>query len=428
MGTKGSAETEEKPGSSQDTPDKDDDVFWDKVYRATKIVFSGLLFLLVLSSAVVSKGALLVLIWNIFTPFNTTKPVLKTLGGHFQYRTNSKNGTNQQDITAGFTKTNVYFVWATFLVVVTPYLLSIMVNLWKVLSKKSDELRWIPLLIAIVTAIVHSVGLSIFVFSLLPAFDPISGVFYGATITCVPSLVHIVFSDKTLLIKQTGVSIKVVWPFVGRILAFIFSIISLICWCVYVYRASSPSVSVASLFMFVFVPVLVSCGWWENFGPELHPTVTSEAAIPESDAKTDKSQARPMQSSNIPVEEAETSKSEEKSNNIETFWSHIYILKDLTYTGRYKIYLLVNICKVIVTFAMLVGIYGRHIFEVSPVTNGTSVKQVSNVFASTWFYSWGTCTCSVPFTIAGVAAFTSLICHRYAYVRKSPTYVFFSNQ
>jgi hypothetical protein len=63
----------------------DDHVFWNSVYLATKLFFSGFLFMVVLCTAVVSKGVLLILTWNIFTPAVETSSGLKTFDKLFHY-------------------------------------------------------------------------------------------------------------------------------------------------------------------------------------------------------------------------------------------------------------------------------------------------------------------------------------------------------
>jgi hypothetical protein len=68
----------------------DDHVFWNKVYLVTKLFFSGFLFMVMLCSAVVSKGVLLILTWNIFIPAGETSSALKTFDKLFLYNITGK--------------------------------------------------------------------------------------------------------------------------------------------------------------------------------------------------------------------------------------------------------------------------------------------------------------------------------------------------
>lgn len=63
--------------------------FWRNVYYVTKIIFVVFVIIGVISTAVISKGAFLILSWNLFTPYKKNSAYkLKTIDGHLRYSIN----------------------------------------------------------------------------------------------------------------------------------------------------------------------------------------------------------------------------------------------------------------------------------------------------------------------------------------------------
>ncbi|XP_045178584.2 chitin synthase chs-2-like isoform X3 [Mercenaria mercenaria] len=426
----------------------EDHVFWDKAYWVTKVIFSGLLFVLVLCSAVVSKGVLLVLTWNIFTPaeVNATRSGLKTLDGHFHY-----NITGNRNITLddGDTVTDINFIWALFLMVVAPNIFTIIFYTWRLIFRKTGKLKWFPLSVALISATLHSIGLSFFAFYLLPSMDPISGLWYSSSITLVPSVVQLAFTGKAIALRhndtnkiedsyedissetqvlpendnsngtatprRTGISFKTAWPLLASILACVFSATSLCLWGVYVASASQPAVSAGRAMLFILSPILVSFGWWEIFVPSQKTLVVDKDGIK---VKNESSENGENENNNTPKESEGNLKSNDQKKYGNTFWSRIYDLKYQTYKGRFKIYTIVNVWKVILTFVLVIVIYSLSCNDSSNCIDALfgkrqqPAKQGSDFFGSTFLLNGGMCQFATPFIVAVIGISTSFFCHR----------------
>ncbi|XP_025083465.1 chitin synthase-like [Pomacea canaliculata] len=123
----------------------------------TAIVFFGA----VGATAIVSRLSLLVMTFNI-RPHDFF--VDKSSGDH--YKIKEKNQPF-----------SLVWVWALILVMAAPYVFTAVSCLWKIIFKKTQPLRCQPLVAALVVETLHSVGLCLLVFYVLPSFDPLIGCF-----------------------------------------------------------------------------------------------------------------------------------------------------------------------------------------------------------------------------------------------------------
>ncbi|KAH3779166.1 hypothetical protein DPMN_180645 [Dreissena polymorpha] len=78
--------------TSKDNVTSSDLDFWKMTFKVTKVVFAGVLFVLVLGTAIISKGSLFLLVSNIFPPTAPQNSSLKTVNGHFQYQSKGRVG------------------------------------------------------------------------------------------------------------------------------------------------------------------------------------------------------------------------------------------------------------------------------------------------------------------------------------------------
>ncbi|XP_045180107.2 chitin synthase chs-2-like [Mercenaria mercenaria] len=234
--------------TSKDNVAPNEDEFWQTVFKVTKVLFCIFLFCCVLCSLVLSKSTLFILISNIFPPNSVRNTTMKTSNYHFKYYTSETAITN---------------IWALVLIVITPYVFNVAISLWKLMFKKMKPIELRPLCFTLLAETLHSVGLSIFIFVLLPNMDPVSGLLFCMSVAIIPSLL------KTLYLEANTTSGN---KFVRRLLslcALITSVSSIALWTFFVYRMDKDLLekNPSLILLTVLSPILVSVVWWENFVP-----------------------------------------------------------------------------------------------------------------------------------------------------------------
>ncbi|XP_063411465.1 chitin synthase chs-2-like [Mytilus trossulus] len=100
--------------------------------------------------------------------------VINTLGGLLETNCsiciNETSCTSQRNSSA----VDASWIWALFLVIIAPYCFTFMSTFFKICFKSNKKLNWKVLVAVIIIETLHSVGLSILGFLVLPAFDPAS--------------------------------------------------------------------------------------------------------------------------------------------------------------------------------------------------------------------------------------------------------------
>lgn len=98
--------------------------------------------------------------------------------------------------------------------------------------------------------------------------------------------------------------------------------------------------------------------------------------------------------------------------------SKLYKLKDEIMEGRYVIFCIVNIWKILVTFGMVLVIFGTSCKDDECINavlglNKTSTPIMSSdVFGKTVLYHRTSCDTATPFIVAVTGMVASLVCHR----------------
>ncbi|KAL4217243.1 Chitin synthase 2 [Mactra antiquata] len=165
--------------TSADNVTSSDVEFWETVFKVTKVVFAIFLFIFVLGTAVISKSTFSLLIANIFPPNSDRNSSLKTSNYHYQYKT---------------TKTAATYIWSVFLIVVAPYFFTTFTCCWRLTFKKIRPLEFKPLLVAILIESFHSVGISLFIFVLLPNMDPVAGLLFSLNVAICPTILKLIYT------------------------------------------------------------------------------------------------------------------------------------------------------------------------------------------------------------------------------------------
>ncbi|KAH3803412.1 chitin synthase chs-2-like isoform X2 [Dreissena polymorpha] len=344
--------------TSQDNVTSSDLDFWKMTFKVTKVVFAGVLFVLVLGTAVISKGTLFLVVSNIFPPIALQNSSLKTVNGHFRYQT---------------TETSIWYIWSLVLILLAPYVFTIISCLWRITFKKKRPIEIKPLFLMLVTETVHSVGLSLFLFGLLPNLDPVSGSAFCLSTALIPAILNLVYPESS---QSESDNSK--WKLVRRVVslvAMVTSVLSIAFWAVYVHRMEEAweKHNPGLLILFILAPIFVSITWWANFVP----------------------------------------KGDDESIGLKN-------IKRKLHKCNTKVYLIVYTWKIVVTIAVVTIIYSIE------CVNGKSCIEtlygarlnatlVSGTFGKTLFVEndvYGECPTYLPLQVAAVNIVSSYACYR----------------
>ncbi|XP_053385767.1 chitin synthase chs-2-like [Mercenaria mercenaria] len=235
--------------TSTDNLSSSDIRLWKTIHKVTKVIFIVILFFIVLSTAVVHKSTLFLLLANISPPNPTRNSSLKTSMYHFQYDS---------------IETSATYIWSVVLVVISPYIFTTISSVWSLLFKKHAPLECTPLLLSILVESLHSVGLCFFIFGLLPNLDPIAGLLFCLNVVSIPAVLKLIYLEDSRNSKAKAVK---------RILAIVglaATLTSMALWVYYLYKLDTewqkdrPGLLVIS----ILSPLLVSVVWWDNFIPQ----------------------------------------------------------------------------------------------------------------------------------------------------------------
>ncbi|CAG2190747.1 CHS1 [Mytilus edulis] len=156
--------------------------------KILKVAFAIFLFILTFASGFIGRITLHILIWHINPPIESNVSTINTLGGILEPNCACISGTPCIG-TSHNTAVDESWIWALFLVVIAPYCLTFMSTFSRICFKSNKELDWRVLMVLIGIETLHSVGLSIMGFIVLPAFDPASAsVVYLAVCGILPIL------------------------------------------------------------------------------------------------------------------------------------------------------------------------------------------------------------------------------------------------
>ncbi|XP_014768206.1 chitin synthase chs-1 [Octopus bimaculoides] len=159
---------------------------------------------------------------------------------------------------------NVSSIWAMLLVICCPYIYEFIVNMWRVIFKRlfKLEIKWFILIC--VTECLHTVGLWMLVFVLLPNVEPVQAVLILYGITFFPCLLDFVAS---VLLFETPSSYTVDYSkkkSFGRIfltvLIFLLTAMLIASYTYFQYKCK-PTLH----YLIPIALILVSIRWWESF-------------------------------------------------------------------------------------------------------------------------------------------------------------------
>ncbi|KAL3855409.1 hypothetical protein ACJMK2_014620, partial [Sinanodonta woodiana] len=216
------------------------------VYVAVKVTVCIILFLLVLTTAVVSKLCLVLITSNIFPPRNDTNDttsywVQKSVHYTISYPTDT---------------TNVQWIWAMVLIISAPYFFTAISCGWKLIVKnKSSDSGWTGFVMVMILETLHSLGLCMFVFMVLPSLDPLAGVMVCFQVAWLPGLLGTI-SRHTHPSRAWIVRTMLIMGVLLQIGAMGLT---------YIYYVLESQMDHFQAVFHTLSPILVSMCWWDNY-------------------------------------------------------------------------------------------------------------------------------------------------------------------
>ncbi|XP_048776394.2 chitin synthase chs-2-like isoform X3 [Ostrea edulis] len=301
----------------------DDDSCWEMATKVGLVVCGILLFIVVFWSACLSRIIIHIMIWKLNPPYTNNNFTLNRLGGTLmqqlqRMRLDICDGFTPDDCTKGqvvrgglpeswvcrnetavtcllweeIPSVNVGWIWGLLIIMSVPYIYTMIVSLWRICFKKNkvDDFNLKMFFVSLTVELIHSTGLCILVFVVMPAFDPASASILPYFVCVIPILLSVKFQvkrdEKTKVkkkrkrhtkSKENGTKMIEVEeapkpkirrndfryqevPFLG-VIVFVAALIFL---CVYVFFCSESNF-VTTLVLLLISVIMVSVVWWENF-------------------------------------------------------------------------------------------------------------------------------------------------------------------
>ncbi|XP_046355616.2 chitin synthase chs-1-like [Haliotis rufescens] len=229
---------------------------WDLLYKIIRVIVCSLFFCLVLLTATSSKLSLLMMVSNIH--------VSRDVDVVFR----NPKGTNLTESTSELV-INVNWIWALLCVMILPYIFTILSCLWRMLTMNLGKLHLPSLILALIPEVLHAGGLTLFIFYVLPSFDPITGLILTVSVGTVPGILKIVQpvgcrcgdGDCHSSCINKSCSLRL-WNTLMFLLHS--GVITCLTYRIYVVRQSVLLACLVPISL-----VLISISYWDNFVPKL---------------------------------------------------------------------------------------------------------------------------------------------------------------
>ncbi|XP_046338374.2 chitin synthase chs-2-like isoform X1 [Haliotis rufescens] len=236
--------------------DKDtslDDATVNKLRKGVKVGVGMFLSLFVLVLTVISKSSLLLITSNIYV--NVTLYCETYDDEHFTFCARAPPDRMNGTVFRPSQNVEIRWLWALFIVIVTPYLFTFIKCSWRACFKSTRNPTCKIILTVIIPETLHSVGICIFSFQVLPSLDALRGLVLMMGVAFLPAVLklfdsqeskgrkfYVILIDFLCVIVQ--LSVLLLWPLRNYFFSDTF----------YHETWAIPT----SLF-------LVSFGWWENY-------------------------------------------------------------------------------------------------------------------------------------------------------------------
>ncbi|XP_067668564.1 chitin synthase chs-2-like isoform X1 [Haliotis asinina] len=248
----------------------------------TYIVFIGL----ILGSSVMSKLCIFYMTYHlpIHDHFILGKEQIKD-------NNTAHNGNNrvrfllkQKDLIV-----DMKWVWSLILVMWAPYVFTAMSCTWRMITKQNKSVQVLPVIVASLVEIIHSIGLCVFVFLVLPNVDPLLGFFVTFSVAVIPAIFRIFERKEQNGNADTGndstqsTAMKVVKGVLNCVLAVV-HITTVALWALRTYTQQD---NITNAILLPVSLVLISVTWWENYVSGIKGLATIRRNIREQRVKID---------------------------------------------------------------------------------------------------------------------------------------------
>ncbi|XP_052079430.1 chitin synthase chs-2-like isoform X2 [Mytilus californianus] len=232
--------------------------------KILKIAFAISLFIIVLGSGFIARVTFHILMWHISPPIMSNDSNINRLGGLLEANCSACNRSDCSQSDLYFAVDEIW-IWAVFLVIVAPYFLTFLSTFFRICFKTNKRLEWKVLFAAMFIETVHSIGVSILAFLVLPSFDPASASVIYMAVALVPATVNVVdivvdkrLHQNTKVSKYSPFNDASMLSLSFPVLGIVFQIIGIILIGLYIDRGWLSGI-------FVVAALFTSVKYWENF-------------------------------------------------------------------------------------------------------------------------------------------------------------------
>ncbi|KAL3854726.1 hypothetical protein ACJMK2_013982, partial [Sinanodonta woodiana] len=230
----------------EDRRDSESDRNWGTFEVVIKIIVCILISSIVLATAVISKLCLVLITSNILpAPKNDTDHYWspKTVG---------------QSLTYMYRESNVQWIWALMFLIIAPYIFTIVARLWQLLlGRKKWGSSWKGFPQVMIQETLHSTGLCMIGFILLPNVDPIAGILVCFHVAIIPGFLGI-------FQRSFGESHRGLW-IAFHVIAVALQLAAIGFAGGYYIREAEKETRILQIITIFASPILVSIDWWENY-------------------------------------------------------------------------------------------------------------------------------------------------------------------
>ncbi|XP_046543810.1 chitin synthase chs-2-like [Haliotis rubra] len=346
---------------------------WNLSYKFLRVLLCCAFFLFCLGSATMSKLTFLFLTFYI-NP--TEKFYLNYVVNGTSKRVNMKTDAYHMD---------AKWIWSLIIIICAPYFFTALSSVWKIFFKKTGKMKVLPLVVAFLIETLHTIGLVMLVFYIIPSFEPLIGCLLMLNVAVIPGLLKIFevtdlnndANSEVKAYKEDG-NARICVRKMFDIFMVTLQVAAVAVWSYLAYTVKE------SLLLSILIPVslvLVSISWWDNY-----------------------------------VHSKKTSSSDDSKGNCLA-----RIKRSIKKRGS-KIYFLTSIWKIVLTIALPAVIFSwnskqclRAFFILEPAARNCSVFQKITITDTAQAGAPSTATSChpyLPFFVATINIVSSIVCYK----------------
>ncbi|KAK7111424.1 hypothetical protein V1264_011059 [Littorina saxatilis] len=230
-----------------------DDQTISRFRKIVKVICGIFLTLFVLLCTVLSKSTLLLITSSIYK--NATLYCTEVEGGRQFYSCSRAYPDDIKGTIYKFSQNvQVRWIWALFVVIAAPYLLTFIKCSWRACFKTTRTPTFSAFLTVFISETLNTVGVCLFAFQVLPSLDSLRGLVLSVGMAFIPALLK-------LFDKESDKGRHCITYFID-ILAIVVQLSALLAWTIRDIIFDEVTSETWSIPVSLF---LISCGYWENY-------------------------------------------------------------------------------------------------------------------------------------------------------------------